>query len=146
MFTKKIVQKTGENISEALNSGDAYALHSKSIAKNVAFNGIFSLICYVIIFFDFYVQDGTVCLSYPLFALATVFFIVASTLESKHPFCEYSVVKRKIKPVEQTVAIEAKIEAKEETLEETEVKSSAVEPIIRSKKEQALIDIFGEDD
>lgn len=96
-LTKKVYSNMVKEVNDGITKrGDSYHSHSKSIARIVLFSGVYSILTFAL-FFAKYLFDGAVRYSYLLFLLSTLFVIVATNLEVKHPFSEYSIVKRKIK-------------------------------------------------
>lgn len=96
-LTAKIYKNLIKEVNEGIGQrGDSYYSHSKSIARIVLFSGIYSVIA-LALHFIMSVTGGGVHLSYLALLLSTVLIIVATNLEVKHPFSEYTVVTRKLK-------------------------------------------------
>lgn len=96
-LTKKVYANLTKEINDGIATrGDSYHMHSKTVARVTLFSGLYSCAAYAL-FFAMHLTKGSVNLSYVAFFLSTVLIIIATNLEVKHPFDEYTVVKRKIR-------------------------------------------------
>ena len=95
-FISKIFSNVQKNINSSINSGDSYTSHSKGIAKLALVIGLYSCLCYAVLFVQTYLDLKTISLVYVFLILATVLFIIGTAIESKHPYSEFSIVKRRI--------------------------------------------------
>lgn len=96
-LTKKVYANLTKEINDGIATrGDSYHTHSKTVARVTLFSGLYSCAAYVL-FFAMHLTKGSVNLSYVAFFLSTVLIIVATNLEVKHPFDEYTVAKRRIR-------------------------------------------------
>lgn len=97
VLTGKIYANLIKDVNDGiLQRGDSYHSHAKSIARIASFCGIYSIIAFAVHFL-MYLNDGEMRLSYLAFLLSTALIVIATNLEVKHPFSEYTVVKRKLK-------------------------------------------------
>ena len=95
-LTKKVFRNVTKDINDGITKrGDSYNSHSKAIARVVTFSGLYSILCLVVLFAMNF-TEGVIKISYVAFALSTALSIVSTKLEVKHPFSEYSIVKRRI--------------------------------------------------
>lgn len=97
VLTGKIYSNMIKDVNDGITQrGDSYHSHSKSIARIVLFSGIYSIIAFATHFL-MKLNGGEIRLAYLAFLLSTALIVLATNLEVKHPFSEYTVVKRKLK-------------------------------------------------
>lgn len=97
VFAKKVYNNISTEINDGIvKRGDSYNSHSKAIARVVFFSGLFSIVCLGVLFAMNYSQ-GVFSISYLSFAISTLLIMIYTKLEVKHPFSEYTKVKRRIK-------------------------------------------------
>ena len=58
--------------------------------------GFLSVGSLAVVFLQGYFEQGVINLSYPFLVVAILFLMLALAIEKKHPYCEYTIVKRKI--------------------------------------------------
>lgn len=92
----KTAGKAFQNVQNGINAGDSYCSHLKSMLKISIPTGIFSILALAIVFLQGYFEQGVILISYPIMMGATLFLMIALLMENKNPYCEYTIVKRKI--------------------------------------------------
>ena len=95
MLLSKILTNIQRNINSGISGGDSYHSHSKAVKKVALLTGIYSCLCYVTLFLHYYLDLQTLSLTYVFMFVATILFIVGTFIESKYPYNEFTIVKRK---------------------------------------------------
>lgn len=101
-FSSKAYANVVKDINDGIvKRGDSYHSHSKSIARVVLLSGLYSIVGLALVFLTYYLE-GVTLLSYVMFLLSTLFIVIVTQLEVKHPFSEYSKVRRRIRNIADT--------------------------------------------
>lgn len=97
VFAKKVYDKVSTEINDGIvKRGDSYHSHSKAVARVVFFSGTYSIVCLGVLF-AMNLSEGVFSISYLSFAISTLLVMIYTKLEVKHPFSEYTTVKRRIR-------------------------------------------------
>ena len=93
-----VIQRFQKNkvsdIFSGMEKGDSYRKHFKEIYSSVMLEGAFSVASLALIFINS-MQGEALQLSYPLYTVSCALIMIATHLELKHPFSEYTTVKRR---------------------------------------------------
>ena len=96
IFIGKTNAKKFDEIQKGLQVGNSYASHLNDITKISIPVGFLSVVSLAVVFLQGYFEQGAIYLSYPFLVVAILFLMLALAIEKKHPYCEYTIVKRKI--------------------------------------------------
>lgn len=102
----KVRKNKAKDLFEGISQGDSYRSRFKEIYRKIMFDGIFSAIALGLMFYAG-IEKGELLLSYPFFAASAALTTLGTHLELKHPFAEYTIVKRRKYKTEAIASVEA---------------------------------------